>query len=110
VTSGLRRLPQAASVIQEGETDRSAIGRRRSGRNSEIVSGNLTQKLTDIKAQDGGDIAMFGRPTARWLLREGLKGGRALNPRDPAVATEVREVLQGLWKAHRDASQPKWAA
>jgi dihydrofolate reductase len=31
------------------------------------------RKLADIKAQDGGDIAMSGSPTtARWLLREGF--------------------------------------
>ena len=42
--------------------------------NSELISGDLAhQKLTDIKAQDGGDIAMSGSPTTvRWLLRAGL--------------------------------------
>ena len=42
--------------------------------NSELISGNVaTQKLTDIKAQEGGDIAMSGSPTTvRWLLREGF--------------------------------------
>jgi dihydrofolate reductase len=41
--------------------------------NSEIISGDVAQKLTDIKAQDGGDITMSGSATtARWLLREGL--------------------------------------
>jgi dihydrofolate reductase len=42
--------------------------------NSELISGKVaTQKLTDIKAQEGGDIAMSGSPTTvRWLLREGL--------------------------------------
>ena len=41
--------------------------------NSEIVSGDVAQQLTDIKAQDGGDITMSGSATAvRWLLREGL--------------------------------------
>jgi dihydrofolate reductase len=41
--------------------------------NSEIISGNVTQKLAGIKARDGGDIAMSGSPTTvRWLLREGL--------------------------------------
>ena len=41
--------------------------------NSEIVNGDVAQKLTDIKAQDGGDISMSGSPTTvRWLLREGL--------------------------------------
>jgi dihydrofolate reductase len=41
--------------------------------NSEIVSGDVAQKLTDLKAQDGGDISMSGSATTvRWLLREGL--------------------------------------
>ena len=42
--------------------------------NSELISGNVaTQKLTDFKAQEGGDIALSGSPTTvRWLLREGL--------------------------------------
>jgi dihydrofolate reductase len=41
--------------------------------NSEVVSGDVAQKLTDIKSQDGGDITMSGSATTvRWLLREGL--------------------------------------
>jgi dihydrofolate reductase len=41
--------------------------------NSEIISGDVAQKLTDIKAQDGGDITMSGSATTvRWLLRHGL--------------------------------------
>jgi dihydrofolate reductase len=41
--------------------------------NSEIVSGDVAQKLADIKAQEGGDISMSGSATTvRWLLREGL--------------------------------------
>ncbi len=41
--------------------------------NSEVVSGDVGQKLTDIKAQEGGDISMSGSATTvRWLLREGL--------------------------------------
>jgi dihydrofolate reductase len=42
--------------------------------NSEIISGDVAaEKLTDLKAQDGGDIAMSGSATTvRWLLREGL--------------------------------------
>ena len=41
--------------------------------NSEIISGDVAQKLNDIKAQDGGDIAMSGSATTvRWLLRQGL--------------------------------------
>jgi dihydrofolate reductase len=41
--------------------------------NSEIISGDVAQKLIDLKARDGGDIAMSGSPTTvRWLLRERL--------------------------------------
>jgi dihydrofolate reductase len=41
--------------------------------NSEIISGDVTRQLTDIKAQDGGDITMSGSATTvRWLLRQGL--------------------------------------
>ena len=41
--------------------------------NSEIVSGDVAQKMADLKARDGGDISMSGSATTvRWLLREGL--------------------------------------
>ncbi len=41
--------------------------------NSELISGDVAGKLTDLKAQDGGDITMSGSATTvRWLLREGL--------------------------------------
>ena len=41
--------------------------------NTEIVSGDVATKLADLKAQDGGDIAMSGSATTvRWLLRNGL--------------------------------------
>jgi dihydrofolate reductase len=41
--------------------------------NSEILSGDVASKVAELKAQDGGDIAMSGSATtARWLLREGL--------------------------------------
>jgi dihydrofolate reductase len=41
--------------------------------NSEIISGDVAEKLTEIKAQDGGDISMSGSATTvRWLLRQGL--------------------------------------
>jgi dihydrofolate reductase len=41
--------------------------------NSEIISGEVGEKLTDIKAEDGGDITMSGSATTvRWLLRERL--------------------------------------
>ena len=41
--------------------------------NSELIRGDVAQQLTDLKARDGGDIAMSGSATTvRWLLREGL--------------------------------------
>jgi dihydrofolate reductase len=41
--------------------------------NTEVVNGDVARKLTEIKAQDGGDISMSGSATTvRWLLREGL--------------------------------------
>jgi dihydrofolate reductase len=41
--------------------------------NTEVVSGDAAGKLRELKAQDGGDIAMSGSATTvRWLLREGL--------------------------------------
>ena len=41
--------------------------------NAEIISGEVARKLTEIKAQEGGDIAISGSAiTVRWLLREGL--------------------------------------
>jgi dihydrofolate reductase len=41
--------------------------------NSEIISGDVAQKLADIKAKEGGDITMSGSATTvRWLLRAGL--------------------------------------
>jgi dihydrofolate reductase len=41
--------------------------------NTDIISGDMAQKLIDLKASDGGDIAMSGSATTvRWLLRERL--------------------------------------
>jgi dihydrofolate reductase len=42
--------------------------------NSELISADAAkQKLTELKAEDGGDITMSGSATTvRWLLREGL--------------------------------------
>ena len=41
--------------------------------NTEIIGGDAAAKLAELKAQDGGDIAMSGSPTlARWLLRNAL--------------------------------------
>ena len=40
---------------------------------SEILSGDATSKIAELKAGDGGDIVMSGSATTvRWLLREGL--------------------------------------
>ena len=41
--------------------------------NTEVISGDVAGKLAELKARDGGDIAMSGSPTTvRWLLRAGL--------------------------------------
>ena len=41
--------------------------------NTELISGDVAQQLMELKARDGGDIAMSGSATTvRWLLREGL--------------------------------------
>ena len=41
--------------------------------NTEIISGDVARKLSELKAQDGGDIATSGSATTvRWLLRHGL--------------------------------------
>ena len=77
--------------------------------NSELISGNVaTQKLTDVKAQEGGDIAMSGSPTTvRWLLREGLLDelnllvhplvvgdgmARLFTPDEPSTPLELRSA------------------
>ena len=40
---------------------------------SEVISGDVAQKITELKSQDGGDITMSGSATTmRWLLRNGL--------------------------------------
>jgi dihydrofolate reductase len=73
--------------------------------NSEIVSGDVAQKLTEIKSQNGGDISMSGSPTtARWLLRAGLLDelnllvhpiavgdglARLFPPDEPSIALEL---------------------
>jgi dihydrofolate reductase len=73
--------------------------------NSELISGDVAEKLNEIKAQDGGDIAMSGSPTTvRWLLRNGLLDelnllvhpiavgdglARLFPPDEPAIALEL---------------------
>jgi len=41
--------------------------------NTEIIGGDVAGKLSELKARDGGDIAMSGSATlVRWLLRNDL--------------------------------------
>ena len=41
--------------------------------NSEILNGDVASKISELKAEDGGDIVMSGSATTvRWLLGEGL--------------------------------------
>ena len=41
--------------------------------NTEVISGDVGKKLSELKATQGGDIAMSGSATTvRWLLRNGL--------------------------------------
>ncbi len=76
--------------------------------NSEIINGNIAQKLAGIKAQEGGDIAISGSATTvRWLLRAGLLdelnllvhpivvgGGlaRLFPPDEPSIPLELRSA------------------
>jgi dihydrofolate reductase len=76
--------------------------------NSEIISGDMAQKVQDIKANDGGDITMSGSATtARWLLREGLLDelnllvhpimvgegmARLFPPNEPSIPLELRSA------------------
>jgi dihydrofolate reductase len=76
--------------------------------NSEIVSGDVAQRLLEIKAREGGDIAMSGSPTTvRWLLRAGLLDelnllvhpivvgdglARLFGPDEPRIPLELRSA------------------
>jgi dihydrofolate reductase len=77
--------------------------------NTELIRGDeAAQRIGEIKARDGGDIAMSGSPTTvRWLLREGLLdelnllvhpvvvgGGlaRLFPPDDPSVRLELQSA------------------
>jgi dihydrofolate reductase len=81
--------------------------------NTELIRGDVAQKLREIKAADGGDIAMSGSATTvRWLLREGLLDQLNLlvhplvvgdglarlfppgEPSNPAEAAERRDVQE----------------
>jgi dihydrofolate reductase len=44
-----------------------------SWQNTELLRGDVSQQLADLKARDGADITMSGSATTvRWLLRQGL--------------------------------------
>ena len=74
--------------------------------NTEIISGDVAQRLTDLKAEDGGDITMSGSATTvRWLLRQGLVDelnllvhpivvgeglARLFAPDEPSIPLELR--------------------
>lgn len=76
--------------------------------NTELISGDVAKKLSDIKAQDGGDIAMSGSATTvRWLMRQGLLDelillvhpiavgdglARLFAPDEPTVRLELRNA------------------
>jgi dihydrofolate reductase len=76
--------------------------------NTEILSGDVAGKVAELKARDGGDIAMSGSATTvRWLLRHGLLdelnllvhpivvgGGmaRLFPPDEPRVPLELRSA------------------
>ena len=74
--------------------------------NSEIIGGDVAQKVAGLKEQDGGDIAMSGSAaTVRWLLRQGLVDelnllvhpivvgeglARLFAPDEPSIPLELR--------------------
>ena len=77
--------------------------------NSELIGGDVAaQRVAEIKAQDGGDIAMSGSAaTVRWLLREGLLDelnllvhpivvgdglARLFPPDEPSIPLELRSA------------------
>jgi dihydrofolate reductase len=76
--------------------------------NAELISGDIAAKLSDIKAQEGGDISMSGSATTvRWLLREGLLDelnllvhpiavgdglARLFPPGEPTIRLELRSA------------------
>jgi dihydrofolate reductase len=77
--------------------------------NSELISGDVARtRLTEIKAMDGGDIAISGSAsTVRWLLREGLLDelnllvhpiavgdglARLFVPNEPSIKLELRSA------------------
>jgi dihydrofolate reductase len=66
----------------------------RSGGPTEIISGDVAQKLNELKAGDGGDIAMSGSATTvRWLLREGLVDELNLLVHPIAVGTGLARLF-----------------
>jgi dihydrofolate reductase len=76
--------------------------------NTELIRGDVARQLTELKAKDGGDIAMSGSATTvRWLLREGLLDelnllvhpiavgeglARLFPPDEPSIPLELRSA------------------
>ncbi len=72
--------------------------------NSEIISGDVAQKLADLKAQDGGDITMSGSATTvRWLLSYELLD--ELTTVAKRIVTEVEAMAEAPY-CFADASGP----
>jgi dihydrofolate reductase len=76
--------------------------------NTDIIKGDVANQVADLKAGDGGDIAMSGSATTvRWLLRNGLLDelnllvhplavgqgyARLFPPDEPTLALELRSA------------------
>jgi dihydrofolate reductase len=76
--------------------------------NTELIRGDVAGKLSEIKAREGGDIAMSGSATTvRWLMRQGLLDelillvhpiavgdglARLFAPDEPTVRLELRSA------------------
>lgn len=76
--------------------------------NTELIRGDVAKKLSEIKALEGGDIAMSGSATTvRWLMRQGLLDelillvhpiavgdglARLFAPDEPTVRLELRSA------------------
>jgi dihydrofolate reductase len=112
VLAGPRRRAVRRRHELDQEVRRHGQPARGGWQNTEIVGGDVAQKLTDIKTQDGGDIAMPGSATTvRWLLREGLLDelnllvhsivvgdglARLLPPDEPSIPLQLQTFKTGV--------------
>ena len=65
----------------------------------------MAQKLTEIKALDGGDITMSGSATTvRWLLRNGLLDELILLVHPLAVGDGMARLFPPTSRASRSSS------